>query len=372
MSTFNQGVSSVPVILNSSNVLVFGNTSSGNALSVQQLGAGNVVSFSNASGNVGLVVSSTSNVGIGTTNPLYPLEIRTDPGGVNPTDNVLRLFSVAYATGTSNTAMRIEKGNGYGGVVSGYINQGVGSGLRLSTLNGGTQVDNMTLTNVGNVGIGNTGPLFAVDLTTGLSTASAPYVAAGYLVSQASNLFCNATSYGGGGTYTGIKLTQGDFGSKALLLLAGGAYATTNAIIQAKDIKSDRNYGLNLLLNPDGGNVGIGTVSPSYLLHVNGALASTGRLFTYVNSYAGYTYTFSTTGTYLITYFFGNYQDMNICGTWIVNVANLVYIRTIIGGNPSSYLTVTNNSNMTITFGTSGLPGGYNNANYHCAYQLLL
>jgi hypothetical protein len=120
-----------------------------------------------------------------------------------------------------------------------------------------------------------------------------------------------------------------------------------------------------------GGNVGINTPSPSYLLHVNGTFASSGRLFSGVNAYAGYTYTFSVVGTYLVTYYYGNYQDMNVCGTWIINVANLAY-RTPIGANPAGYLTVTNNSNMTITFGTTGLPGAYNNANYNCAYQLLL
>jgi hypothetical protein len=85
MSTFNQGVSSVPVILNSSNVRVFGNTSSGNALSVQQLGAGNVFVTSNTNGTVGLFVNHRSNVGVGTNNPQQYFHISSGNIGGIPT-----------------------------------------------------------------------------------------------------------------------------------------------------------------------------------------------------------------------------------------------------------------------------------------------
>ena len=67
--SFNQLAPTVPTILNCSNCFVYSNSSSGNALSVQQLGAGNCLSVSNASGVVGLFVSSLGRVGIGQTNP---------------------------------------------------------------------------------------------------------------------------------------------------------------------------------------------------------------------------------------------------------------------------------------------------------------
>jgi len=62
MSTFNQGVPSVPVILSSSNVFVIGNTASGNALSVQQLGTGNVATFRTTTGATALFVNAAGNV----------------------------------------------------------------------------------------------------------------------------------------------------------------------------------------------------------------------------------------------------------------------------------------------------------------------
>jgi hypothetical protein len=58
------------------NLFVTGNTTASNVVTIQQLGTGNVFSTSNASGQVGLFVSSTSNVGIGTTNPSsYTLQV---------------------------------------------------------------------------------------------------------------------------------------------------------------------------------------------------------------------------------------------------------------------------------------------------------
>ena len=64
-TTFNQGVSATPVLINSSNVFILGNTASGSALNVRQFGTGNCLTVSNASGAVGLTVSGTGAVGIG-------------------------------------------------------------------------------------------------------------------------------------------------------------------------------------------------------------------------------------------------------------------------------------------------------------------
>ena len=72
---FNQGAPTIPVVLNTSNCFVFGNTASGNALSVQQLGTGNVATFRTTTGATALFVGANGNVGIGTTNPAGALSV---------------------------------------------------------------------------------------------------------------------------------------------------------------------------------------------------------------------------------------------------------------------------------------------------------
>lgn len=102
---FNQGVPSVPTVINASNVFVFGNTASGNALSVQQLGAGNVASFRTTTGSTALFVGANGNVGVGTTNTTSPLVVQTQPGLVS--------FLV---TGQLNTErVRIQSSRSVGG-----------------------------------------------------------------------------------------------------------------------------------------------------------------------------------------------------------------------------------------------------------------
>ena len=73
--SFNQDRPTVPTVLNTSNCFVFGNTATGNALSVQQLGAGNVATFRTTTGATALFINPSGNVGIGTTNPSANLSV---------------------------------------------------------------------------------------------------------------------------------------------------------------------------------------------------------------------------------------------------------------------------------------------------------
>ena len=80
MSSFNQGVPAVPTLINSSNCIVLGNTTSGTALTVQQLGAGAVMNVATSTGSSALFVSSTGQVGVGTASPQNLLQLGTGVG----------------------------------------------------------------------------------------------------------------------------------------------------------------------------------------------------------------------------------------------------------------------------------------------------
>ncbi len=154
--SFNQGAPGVSQIINASNVFVYGNTSTGNALSVQQLGAGNVFVTSNASGTVGLFVNARSNVGIGTTNPLDTFQVTNSAGLYTNTEN----------TGGNQLSLRNSGANGttlYMGADNtnniGYLQAVGSSAIKPLVLQG----------RGGNVGVGTTSPQGGLDVyaTTG-------------------------------------------------------------------------------------------------------------------------------------------------------------------------------------------------------------
>ena len=67
---------SVPTVLNTSNCFVYGTSATGNALTVQQLGAGNVVRFSNVAGGSNVfVMDANGRIGVNQNTPITPLHV---------------------------------------------------------------------------------------------------------------------------------------------------------------------------------------------------------------------------------------------------------------------------------------------------------
>lgn len=93
--SFAQGASSQPLVLQGSNVFLYGSSTSGNAFTIQQLSAGNVFSAQTSTGATSLIINPSGFVGIGTTNPGYILDVN---GSARIATNTLTLPTVLATT----------------------------------------------------------------------------------------------------------------------------------------------------------------------------------------------------------------------------------------------------------------------------------
>jgi hypothetical protein len=254
------GTPTVPTVLNTSNCFIYGNTASGNALTVQQLGAGNVVAFSNASGSVGLFVSATSNVGINQTTPLTPLQITATAsnsavfidnsitGGVAPYNTVrpsssgagaanCHIWSDGNAVGTSDAGfLRIAAGGGSAGTTKSYIDlsgYSTVTDMNQNIVLGTQGAERMRITSAGNVGIGVTNPAQTLTVGTGgtVNFSNALYTQFNTITSQYYTLstlqggYNTTSSSYSGGVYTWTAAgAGGQFAGAGATLVEGGTY----------------------------------------------------------------------------------------------------------------------------------------------------
>lgn len=258
--SFAQGDSTQPLGLVASNVFVTGKSLYGNALTVQQLTTGNILSVSNANGTTGLFVNQSSNVGVGTTNPGYSPHV---VGDVNFT-GILRQSGTPYAgsqwtTGTTNVYY--------------FSNVGIG-----------TSAVSANLTVTGNVYASN-------------AIQTANIVAAGFTSNSTNTVF--------------------NFDTVAIPFLG----ATTLNVASTTNV-----YSLTALSN-----VGIGTGSPSYLLHVNSTTTGTETIASFLKpSLASGSTTYIAVGSAISNWQSGTLEFINN-GTNTSNVCRI----SIYGGSAS-------------------------------------
>ena len=219
-------------------------------------GSANNVNIAAGGGDVLLPGSgawkSTGNVGIGTTNPSFPLDVQAATSVIRAKSTTAA--NEAYFDATDGTT-RVLHGvnNDTGSVITGGIaNSGFLTTMGAQALQLGTNATaQLTVLSGGNVGIGTTGPVSKLEVVTTSDTTGTP------------------TAYD----------------SKYFTVGTGGA--TGGSVFISYDQTNNRGYigaltpgtaWRNLILQPGGGNVGIGTTSANAPLHIVKALASDGDL----------------------------------------------------------------------------------------------
>jgi hypothetical protein len=197
------------------------------------------------------VILNAGNVGIGTTSPGYKLDISTTSGTsvfrTSDTTTAYKSFSIDYS---SSFITQVNFGlfgrfeyEGNGGVLS-IENRSTQAGSSMMRFVMGT-TERMRITDTGNVGIGTTSPAYKLDVNGSIRTSGVN----GLYIDASANFGDNS-----GANFDILNLGS----TRALRILAttvGG-------------------WG-NILLNPYGANVGIGTTAPTNRLQI-GSIGSSG------------------------------------------------------------------------------------------------
>jgi hypothetical protein len=210
-------------------------------------------------------IDSSGNVGIGTSSPSYLFTVENSSTDADYYAG--RLYSVANPSGTSKTHLRLEKGNGYGGTIAGYIEQGVGSGLTLQTINGGTVTEQVRINSSGSVGIGTSSPgtyrLNVQDSTDSVGTA--------YFYNNGLNTWGIEIGAYTAASETDLVFTSNSvIGSQNSLTFAAETGGYWRWMTGATSHKTGTAGASEVMRIDSSGKVGIGIASPDTLLTVDG------------------------------------------------------------------------------------------------------
>lgn len=143
---------------------------------------GGYLNGTNGSASKTLIWDASANVGINTT-PAYHLDVY-DSSSANV---IVSRFKSEANGGLTNTFINVEKGNGYGGVYGGFLNQGINAGAVIYGLNGGSRSNNNVVVSNTNIVLDASyvGSLGVQVRNLGTGTGTVYFSAGGYLTNTA-------------------------------------------------------------------------------------------------------------------------------------------------------------------------------------------
>jgi hypothetical protein len=221
---------------------------------------------------------ASGNVGIGTTSPTNLLSLSGSAAQTiwmerNPTSNTAGNNLTVQASGATSGATNKNGGNL---LLSSGISTGTAtSQIQFQTFNAGSSgtADNsattqMTITGAGDVGIGNTTPGSILEADGWISTQNYVTIntggSSGITWDPTGGTPSNYAIYRGAGAWSGNYTQLQVHWITGIVIDGGTGFGKSGTILQ-----------------PNGGDVGIGNSSPSYTLQVNGSVAGTSA---YVNT----------------------------------------------------------------------------------------
>ncbi len=196
----------------------------------------NYVALSTANGQERLRITSGGNVGIGTTNPQYALH------SFSSTSNAAALLE-STQSGSDNVQLRFKGTSGERWAIGNNVATG-GTGLNFDIFDLVASENRLRIDSSGNVGIG-TNPSYKLDVWGGGSSR---------IASRLKSV-----------TGDTLILSTTDASNRMELLFSH----LTNSYWRIQSVEQSTGY-RPLVLNNEGGNVGIATTNPGYRLHVNG------------------------------------------------------------------------------------------------------